>query len=167
MTDEEGHLMITTDGTWISIDGHPVFYEPTGLRTDRNGDVFTGYTRAVLNGKTDVILYIEWAPTSDDSAPAEGYIIGYDEADNDNAFMEKGHSELEAGETLDFLFDYYDEEGNSLGSKTAFRTYRVNDPGNVKVTDDPLGKCTLRHGVILTDVYQRKFQTQLVETVIE
>lgn len=167
MTDENGHLMITTDGTWISIDGHPVFYEPTGLRTDKNGDVYTGYTKAVLNGKTEVILYIEWAPSDDENAPSEGYIIGYDEADNENAFMEKGHNDLEAGETLDFLFDYYDEEGNSLGSKTAFATYRVSDPGNVRVTDGPLGKCTLHHGVVLTDVYQRKFQSAMVVTEIE
>ncbi len=167
MTDENGHLMITTDGTWISVDGHPVFYEPTGLRSDENGDIYTGYTKAILNGDTEVLLYIEWAPSDDDNAPAEGYIIGYDEADNENAFMEKGHSELEAGETLDFLFDYYDEEGNSLGSKTAFRRYRISDPANVKVTDGPLGKCTLHHGVLLTDVYQRKFQSAMVVTEIE
>lgn len=167
MTDENGHLMITTDGTWISIDGHPVFYEPTGLRTDRNGDVYTGYTKAILNGNTEVMLYIEWAPSNDENAPSQGYIIGYDETDNEHAFMEKGHSELETGETLDFLFDYYDEEGNSLGSKTAFGTYRISDPNNVMVTDGPLGKCTLHHGVILTDVYQRKFQSAMVVTEIE
>ena len=167
MRDEEGHLMITTDGTWISIDGHPVFYEPTGLRTDRSGDVYTGYTKAILNKKTEVILYIEWEPSTDDDAPSAGRIIGYDEIDNNNAYMEKGHNQLEAGETLDFLFDYYSEEGESLGSKTAFRTYRVREPNNVKVTDAPLGKCTLRHGIILTDAFQRKYQSEIIVTDID
>ena len=164
--DENGHLMITADGTWISIDGHPVFYEPTGVRTDENGDIYTGYTKAILNRETEVLLYIEWAPSDDENAPAEGRIIGYDEVDNPDAYMERGHSELEAGQTLDFLFDYYDEEGNSLGSKTAFRRYRVRKPDEVIVTDGPLGRCTLRHGVLLTDVYQRKFQSEIIVTEI-
>ena len=167
MQDENGHLMITADGTWISIDGHPVFYEPTGLRTDDSGDVYTGYTKAILNGQTEVMLYIEWEGSTDEEAPAKGKIIGYDEIDNDEAFMAKGHDALEAGETLDFLFDYYDEEGNSLGSKTAYRTYRIQDPTNIVVTDGALGHCVLRHGVILTDVYQRKFQSQMVVTEID
>ena len=166
MRDEEGHPMISTDGTWISIDGHPVFYEPTGLRADKNGDVYTGYTKAILNGKTEVMLYIEWEPSDNLNAPSSGKIIGYDEIDNEDAFMEKGHNQLEAGETLDFLFDYYDEEGNSVGSATAFRTYRVRQPNNVKVTDEPLGSCTLRHGILLTDVYQRQFQSEIIVTDI-
>ena len=167
MIDENGHLMVTADGNWVSIDGHPVFYEPTGLRSDKSGDIFTGYTKAILNKDTEVLLYIEWAPSADENTPSEGRIIGYDEADNPDAYMEKGHSELETGQTLDFLFDYYDEEGNSIGSKTAFKTYRVKEPKNVKVTDGPVGKCTLRHGVLLTDVYQRKFQSEIVVTEIE
>ena len=167
MRDEDGHMMITTDGTWICIDGHPVFYEPTGLRTDKSGDVYTGYTKAILNGKTEVLLYIEWAPSEDIDAPMEGRVIGYDEVDNEEAFMEKGHNQLKAGETLEFLFDYYDEEGNSTGSKTAFRKLRVRDPNNVKVTDEPLGKCTLRHGILLTDVYQRQFQSEIIVTEID
>ena len=80
--------------------------------------------------------------------------------------MEKGMRTLEPGETLDFLFDFYDEEGKLIKTETSGSTYRVIKPENVTVSDQSLGKCTLQHGIVLTDAYQRKFQTQMVETEV-
>ncbi len=165
--DEAGHPMITTDGTWISIGKQPIYYEPTGERETENGTVFTGISKAMLNKKSEVILHIEWDPISEDgTSPAKGTVIGYDLLDDEDAFMEKGMRTLEPGETLDFLFDFYDEEGKLIKTETSGSTYRVIKPENVTVSDQSLGKCTLQHGIVLTDAYQRKFQTQMVETEV-
>jgi hypothetical protein len=167
-TDENGHPMITTDGTWISIGGQPIFYEPSKTRETEKGSVFTGISKAILNGETEVLLYIEWEPVSSDSEGAlTGTVIGYDELNNDNAFMSKGMSQFETGQTLDFLFDYYDEEGKVIKTEKAGSTYRIIAPDNITVKDESLGSCTLKHGLVLTDVYQRVFQSEMVETVID
>ena len=168
MTDEQDHPMISTDGTWISLGGHPIYYEPSNVRESEEGVIYTGISKAILNGKTEVILYIEWDPVKEDSTEhLTGKVIGYDEADNENAFMSKGHSQFETGETLDFLFDYFDEEGKLIETKTSGSTYRIVAPDNMTVSDEKLGSCVLKHGILLTDVYQRKFQSEMVETVID
>ena len=167
-TDEDGHPMISTDGTWISIGGQPIFYEPGEIRETENGTIFTGISKAMLNGKTEIILQIEWSPvTKDSDTQPVGRVVGYREADNELGYMLKGLSQFETGETLDFLFDYYDEEGKLIETKTSGSTYRVIAPDDITVSDEPLGQCTLKHGIILTDVYQRVFQSEMVETVID
>lgn len=166
--DENGHPMVTTDGTWISLDGQPIFYEPSGSRDADGTTIFTGITKARLNNQTDIILYIEWDPMTENSdGPEKGTIIGYDPVDEDSAFMQKGMKELEPGETLDFLFDFYDEEGKLIETRTSGKTYRVVKPESIIVQDAPLKSCTLKHGVLLTDAYQRKYQSAMVETTIE
>ena len=122
----------------------------------------------MLNGKTEIILQIEWSPvTKDSDAQPVGRVVGYREADNELGYMLKGLNQFETGETLDFLFDYYDEEGKLIETKTSGSTYRVIAPDDITVSDEPLGQCTLKHGIILTDVYQRVFQSEMVETVID
>ena len=165
--DENGHPMITTDGTWIMLDGQPIPYEATKVTETDEGTKFYGTSKAKLNNETEVILYIEWDPAKDGEAPAKGRITGYDDADHEVAFMEKGTQKLDPGDTLNFLFDFYDEEGNLVASKTAGKPYYVITSDNITVSDGKLGSCVLKHGILLTDVYQRQFQTEMVETVIE
>ena len=165
-TDASGHPMITTDGTWIFLDNYPIYYEAAKVRESDKGTVYTGISKAKLNGTDEVILYIEWEPAAEGTSPAKGRITGYDLAENDNAFMEKGTQKFQPGDTLEFLFDYYDLEGNIIETKTDGRTYRVITSDNIPVVDQKLSQCTLMHGIILTDAYQRQFQTEMVETDI-
>jgi hypothetical protein len=165
--DENGHPMITTDGTWIMLDGQPIPYEATKVTETDEGTKFYGTSKAKLNNETEVILYIEWDPAKEGEAPAKGRITGYDDADHEVAFMEKGTQKLDPGDTLNFLFDFYDEEGYLVASKTAGKPYYVITSDNITVSDGKLGSCVLKHGILLTDVYQRQFQTEMVETVIE
>ena len=165
-TDASGHPMITTDGTWVFLDNYPIYYEAAKVRESDKGTVYTGISKAKLNGTDEVILYIEWEPAAEGTSPAKGRITGYDLAENDNAFMEKGTQTFQPGDTLEFLFDYYDLEGNIIETKTDGRTYRVITSDNIPVVDQKLSQCTLMHGIILTDAYQRQFQTEMVETDI-
>ena len=165
--DADGHPMIATDGTWIMLEGQPIYYEATTSRLSEEGTIFSGISKARLNGSTDVILYIEWEPMNENTVSAKGRIIGYDLAEDEDAFMEKGSKQLQTGDTLDFVFDFYDEEGNVIATKADGKTYRIITSDNITVTDEPIGSCTLQHGLLLTDVYQRKFQSEMVVTEID
>jgi hypothetical protein len=163
--DEKGHPMVTADGSWPAINGTTIFYQATDSRVTEKGTVYSGYTKAKLNGQKEILVYIEWDPVQEGETPASGRIIGYDEADNENAFMEKGRSQLEPGVTLDFIFDYYDEQGQLISTEKDGSLIVVSTD-NLRVTDKSLGSCELKHGVILTDVYQRTFESEMVETKV-
>ncbi len=93
-------------------------------------------------------------------------MTGYTLADNENAHMEKGTLELKPGQSLQFIFDYYDEQGNLIKSEPYGKTVRVTSMDALKVEDKPLEECDLKYGIVLTDVYQRTFATELIETHI-
>ena len=167
MYDEDGHPMISADGYWVKVGGRTVCYEMTGFREESVGTVYTGYVKALLNEAEEILLCIEWVPESEGSDSLRGRIAGYEFADDEDAYMERGRNQLKPGEKLEFLFEYYDEEGNFLAKQTDGTPLRVLSPGRLAVTDGPLGSCVLHHGIVLTDVYQRTFESQMTETIID
>ena len=80
--------------------------------------------------------------------------------------MEKGLQEIKPGDTLQFLFDYYDEEGKLIKTEVYGNKVHASSMAALKVEDKPLGECDLRYGIILTDVYQRDFVTEMIESHI-
>ena len=74
--------------------------------------------------------------------------------------------EIKPGESLQFLFDYYDEDGKLIKTDVYGQVIRVTTMDTLKVEDKPLGECDLRYGITLTDVYQRTFVTDMVESHI-
>ena len=81
--------------------------------------------------------------------------------------MRKGMQELEAGDTLQFLFDFYDDEGNLVKTETYGKKVRVLRNNEIAVKDEPFGECDLQFGGMLTDIYQRTFLTETLETHVE
>ncbi len=166
--DENGHPMISTDGKWVTLGGQPIYYEPGNVRETEEGVIYTGISKAMLNGQTEIILHIEWNPVQENGEEhLKGNVVGYDKVSNEIAFAEKGMMEFKTGDTLDFLFDFYNEEGKLTETRTSGSRYRVIAPDKMNVSDESLGSCVLKHGILLTDAYQRKFQSELVETVID
>ena len=81
--------------------------------------------------------------------------------------MEKGMETLEAGDTLEFLFDFYDDEGKLVKTDTYGKKVRVLRDNGVSVADEPFGECDLQFGGMLTDIYRRVFLTETLETHVE
>ncbi len=81
--------------------------------------------------------------------------------------MEKGLLTLEAGDTLQFLFDYYDNEGKYVMTGTNGKKVRVLRENELEVKDEPFGECDLEFSGRLTDIYQRTFLTEMLETHVE
>ncbi|MDO4403796.1 MAG: clostripain-related cysteine peptidase [Atopobiaceae bacterium] len=181
-TDENGHPLVAMDGFWVHVGGQPVCYEPTGSRETDEGVIFTGTTKAVLNDKVTVILYIEWDPVTEGSnGPMKGSVVGYvPTGANDllgllssvlgeeatGAISSKAKQTLTTGDKLDFLFDYYDEQGNLVDTST-YGSARVVKAENLEVSDERLKPCDVEFGGVLTDVYQRKMTTEKIEAHID
>lgn len=162
--DENDHPMVAATGRWVHINGQVVNYEAQPAVTNENGVIQKGTVRASLNGE-EITLYIEWDPVvADDEIPTNGHVIGYRLTNEDSAFMEKGLQELKPGEVISFLFDYYDEEGKVVKTDTHGHSIRLSSMSNLKVTDEPIGECDLRYGVVMQDVYQRTFTSEFAES---
>jgi hypothetical protein len=87
--------------------------------------------------------------------------------DEMEAFTEKGLMQFRTGDSIQFLFDYYDDEGNVVSDEEPYGSrLLVTKPENLKVTDAPLGECDIQFGGVLTDIYQREIMTEVVEAHI-
>ena len=78
----------------------------------------------------------------------------------------KGLHKLKAGDTLQFIFDTYDAEGNLVKSQPEGGKVRVTKQNRLKASDAPLQSCDISFGGVLTDVYQRTMTTEMIEAHI-
>ena len=166
--DENGNPMVALENSWPHIGGALIAYNAEQARETEEGTIFSGRTRAILNDRTQIEILIECDPVKEESdQPAEAHILGYVPADDPFSFMSKGLETLEAGDKLQFLFDFYDEQGNLVKTDTYGKTVRILRNDDVAVKDEPFGECDLEFGGMLTDVYQRTFRTEMLETHVE
>ena len=164
----DGDIYFDMDNRWIHVNNTVIAYESTQEREVEEGTIFTGTTRAMLNGQDEILIHIEWEPVKEgsDKYPT-GKIIGYEFVEEFKAFMSKGLNELKSGDRLNFIFDYYDLQGNFIEQKPSDRTFYVGNPEYVTVRDKQLRNCELVFNGVLTDVYQREFLTEQINYIIK
>ena len=165
--DENGHPMFDMNDTWIHVNDHLVYYDSKTPRETDDGTVFTGDTRAKLNGKDDIIVHIEWDPVKEGEEAVAGHVTGYDFADDDKSFMRKGTQQFRPGDKIEFIFDYYDEEGKLVATEPYGGSLRVTKQESLTVEDQPLEPGAIEFLGVLTDVYQRQLMTEVLEAYIE
>ena len=166
--DENGNPMVALENSWPHIGGALICYNAQQARETEEGTIFSGKTKALLNGKTEIEIYIECDPVKEASdQPAEAHIVGYEPVNDPLSFMRKGMLNLEAGDKLQFLFDLYDDEGNLIETTAYGPKVRVFRDNEIAVKDEPFGKCDLQFGGMLTDIYQRTFLTETLETHVD
>ena len=168
--DAEGHPLVSIDGNWVHIGGQVVCYEAEPVKETENGDVYSGKVRARLNDEEDIVLTVEWDPVQEGDEIGEGKITGY-EPDSDDILAGilnyRQDQNLKAGDTIQFIFDTYDGEGNLVKSAPAGDKVRVSKQGRLKVEDAPIEASTISIGGVLTDIYQRTMTTELVELQLQ
>ena len=166
--DADGHPLVTMDDTWVKIGGELVSYEADTPAETKDGIVYKGKTKALLNGEEEIELQIEWDPVKEEGDPeAVGHVKGYTRTDNPFSFMEKGLIELESGDTLQFMFDWYDENGKVIKTGTYGNKVRVVTQDKLSVKDEALPPCEIEFLGVLTDVYQRELLTEVISATIE
>ncbi|MCH5188802.1 MAG: peptidase C11 [Oscillospiraceae bacterium] len=150
--DDDGNLIGETDNTWLAINGQPVAYYFLSYIDDGEGYTILGRVPAMLNNtRVDLIL-------SFDSEHPYGRILGartdYDETETET--VARGLTELNTGDKLDFLCDYYSYDGDFQDSYYLGETMTVTD--NMTISNVAVGgrvQATYR----ITDIYNKQYWT--------
>ena len=114
----------------------------------------------------DITLNIEWdpVPKGSDEVP-KGKVTGYTLNDSDLLFfMQRGQRQLETGDTIEFLFDFYSKDGELLRTEPYGDKMQIVTEDIISVEDKPFGADdVVEYYGILTDVYQREFMTEVIK----
>ena len=152
---EDGRLIGDTDNTWLSIDGQPVayYYEDTV----KEGDSYTttGRVPALVNGDRANLIIVF------DNEHPYGYIAGarYDYVDGETETVAKSMTELNVGDTIDFVCDYYTYDGDYQNSY--FLGEQMIYKEDIEISNTDVGGDT-QITYLLTDIYNQEYWTPVV-----
>lgn len=155
--DDEGNLVADTENTWISINGQPVAYYHTDTTEYGNDQYYiSGYVPAKLNGdRVNLILAF-------DNENPKGYIAGVtsDYKDGETDTVAKSDIELQNGDMLEFLCDYYSYNGDYEDS------YYLGEPmtvsGDMIISDTEIGDGNSVITYRFTDIYNQEYWTEKI-----
>ena len=155
--DDNGNLLPDTDGTWISLNGQPVAYYYMNTAENEDGSyAIMGYVPALLNGQRVKLILIF------SSEFPQGYVAGaqpnYSADETDT--VSRGLIELQDGDVLDFLCDYYSYDGAYQDSYLLGQAMTVS--GDIAVSDTYLGG-PVRILYRFTDIYQQNYWSEALE----
>ncbi|MBO6015068.1 MAG: peptidase C11, partial [Lachnospiraceae bacterium] len=156
--DQDGNMIADTSGTWLAINGQVVPYYHMDT-TEEGGDSYTitGRVPVLLNGdRANLILVFT------DENP-NGYIAGAttDYVRGETETVAKSMIELKAGDTLDFVCDYYSYQGNYRDSYLLGEQMVVGD--EMTISDVPVGEGDRKLTYRLTDIYNQEYWTPVIE----
>ena len=160
LADNTGSLLLSGDvgGTWIAIDSQIVPYYSIDMLTDANGQdyVIHGRVPCLLNGDRAELLIVF------DSRQKNGYISGarYTYGSGQTETVAKSETELQSGDRIDFVCDYYSYDGTYQDS------YLFGEPmtyrGDHVVSDRTLDRSKTSPMYIFTDIYGNEFYSPVI-----
>ena len=153
---ETGALIGDYDGTWLAIDSQPIPYYHIADVYDGDAYAINGYVPCLVNGERAELLLVF------DNGHPYGYIAGMRDVYGENVTgtVPKSVSELEEGDRIDFICDYYSYDGDYEDS------YLFGDPweyhadaeiSNVYIHADR-ANATYR----FTDIYGQNYWTPVI-----
>ncbi|MCI8439263.1 MAG: peptidase C11 [Oscillospiraceae bacterium] len=152
--DDTGALLGVNDGTWLAIDGQPVAYYHTSTVDDGENYTITGRVPVLHNGQRAELLL------AFDNEQPYGYVTGvravYTAGETDT--VAKSGTELQPGDTLEFLCDYYSYDGGYQDSYLMGEPITVTEE-ELTVSDVPLEGGELRCTYRFTDLYNQNWWT--------
>ena len=137
---EGNDLLITYDGTWVAIEGQVVpFYTESaqnsvyieGESSEDDPWYSYGYVPALLTRdgeELDIEIILKW-----DNDHPSGYCAGYREYAGVDVPVGRKLLQFAAGDAVDFVADFYDEDGNYEGAYTFGEPLTIT-PGMVSST---------------------------------
>ena len=154
--DEEGNLVADPGETWLSINNQPVAYYHVSTIEDGDDYKIMGYVPAMLNDERVqlILLFTDEQP--------EGYIAGAQpvyEADQTET-VSRGLIELQPGDKLDFLCDFYSYSQEFQDSYYLGEPMTVTD--NMVISDTLLGDQKTIEIYRFTDIYNNNYWTEFV-----
>ncbi len=152
---DDGALLGEYDGTWLAINDQPVAYYHEDTYDDGENYTITGRVPVLLNGElADLILVF-------DNENPYGYIAGARYGyKTETETVAKSLTELNIGDTLDFVCDYYGYDGSYQDSYLFGEQMIVSENmviSNVYIDADA-ASATYR----FTDIYQQDYWTPVI-----
>ena len=154
---DEGGLLGAFGGTWLAINEQPVAYYHEETYDDGASYMITGRVPVLLNGeRADLILVF-------DSDNPKGYIAGarYDYRNGETETVAKALTELQTGDTLDFLCDYYGYDGSYQDSYCLGEQMTVT--GSMTISDVYIDASRANATYRLTDIYNQTYWTPVMD----
>ena len=152
---EEGALVGVYDGTWLAINGQVVAYYHTDTLMDGDNYTITGYVPVMLNdSRAELILVF-------DNDHPYGYIAGARSVykNGETETVAKSMTELQVGDELDFLCDYYTYDGEYQDSYFLGERMTVTEDMEISnVYIDVPASATYR----FTDIYCQQYWTPVI-----
>ena len=151
--DDDGKLVADTEKNWLSINGNVVAYYHTDTVKSGNDLIITGYVPAFLNGER-VNLIIQFV--NDDNGTIVGASTDYVGGETDA--VAKNLTEINVGDTLDFICDYYDYNMNYQDSFLIGDQVTVTDNMTISNTDVGSGACHILYR--FSDIYNQIYWSE-------
>lgn len=154
--DAEGNLIADTARDWLAVNGQVVAYYHTDTIEKGNDYTISGYIPALLNGDRVKLLIVF------DQAHKNGYIVGAesDYHDGETDTVAKSLTELNNGDTLDFVCDYYDYDGNYRDSYMLGSQMTVSD--EMVISNVDVGDGAVKIMYCFTDIYNQEYWTEAI-----
>ena len=155
--DEDNDLLMSYDGTWMSLNGQIVAYYL--VSEDQIDESFTilGRVPALLNG-TRVNIILRFTNENPD-----GEVLGaqYDYAADTTDTVMKGLVEIVSGDTIDFLCDFYNYDGTF--NDAYYLGEQMTASGGWVIGNAPLGDVNWDMAYRITDIYGGQYWTPAVK----
>lgn len=154
--DDDLDLVMDYDKTWIAINGQVVSYTMQSHDMDGDTYVITGSVPALLNGeRVELILVFS---DEDEYGTVAGARVVYDEEETDTVM--KGLIEIQDGDVIDFLCDYYSYDGEYLDTYMLGNQMTVD--GELFISNVDIGEVSPLVTYRLTDIYGNHFWTEAI-----
>ena len=151
-----GALLGEYDGTWLSIDAQPIPYYYTGTLDEGDTYTITGYVPCLVNGERAELLLVF------DTENPYGYIAGARRvyADGESETVAKSCGELEDGDVIEFVCDYYGYDGSYQDS------YLFGEPwayhADAEIGDAYINADRVNATYRFTDIYGQNYWTPVI-----
>lgn len=154
--DSDGNLIPDTERNWLAINNQPVAYYHTD--TTENGDDYTitGYVPAMLNGERVNLIIVF------DNENPNGYIAGAstDYVNGETDTVPKSLTEINVGDKLDFICDFYAYNGEYQDSYYLSEPVTVTD--NMTISNVDVGDGEVKLMYRFTDIYNQVYWSEAI-----
>lgn len=154
----DGALKGEYDGTWLAIDAQPVAYYYMDSVYEGDSYTITGRVPVLLNGdRAELILVF-------DNENPYGYIAGarYIYVDGETETVPKALTELQTGDEIQFVCDYYRYDGTYDNSYLIGDTLVYSGDHEISNVYVPATSGTLNATYLFTDIYNQEYWTPAI-----
>ena len=133
---DDGDLIGDFDGTWIAVDGQEVPYYYEGTVGSKDDYTIRGHIPVLLNGQRANLIVVFTADEPDGKIEGAQFVYSEEETE----VIAKNVTELQKGDQIDFIADYYTYDGEYQDSYLIGDQLVVGDEApeisNVELSDD-------------------------------